>query len=54
MQVALDEQRRSGKRLGEILVADDVLFEDDLARTLAEIAGCPTGTSVSTHPTLGS
>ncbi len=41
VQVALDEQRRSGKRLGEILVADDVLFEDDLARTLAEIAGMP-------------
>jgi type IV pilus assembly protein PilB len=41
VQVALDEQRRSGKRLGEILVAEDVLFEDDLARTLAEIAGMP-------------
>ena len=38
---ALAEQRRTGKRLGEILVAHDVLFEEDLARTLAEISGMP-------------
>ena len=39
IDLALAEQRRTGKRLGEILVAHDVLFEDDLARTLAEITG---------------
>jgi type IV pilus assembly protein PilB len=39
VDAALAEQRRTGKRLGEILVAHDVLFEDDLARTLAEITG---------------
>ena len=39
VESALAEQRRSGKRLGEILVAHGVLFEDDLARTLAEIMG---------------
>jgi type IV pilus assembly protein PilB len=41
VEAALVEQRRTGKRLGEILVAHDVLFEDDLARTLAEITGMP-------------
>jgi type IV pilus assembly protein PilB len=38
---ALAEQRQTGKRLGEILVAHDALFEDDLARTLAEMTGMP-------------
>jgi len=38
---ALGEQRRTGQRLGEILVAHDVLFEEDLARTLAQISGLP-------------
>jgi type IV pilus assembly protein PilB len=41
VELALAEQRRTGQRLGEILVAHDVLYEDDLARTLAEIAGIP-------------
>ena len=39
IESALDEQRRTGERLGEILVAQDVLFEDDLARTMAELSG---------------
>ena len=39
VDAALAEQRQTGKRLGEILVANGVLFEDDLARTLAEITG---------------
>jgi type IV pilus assembly protein PilB len=39
VDAALTEQRRTGKRLGEILVAHGMLFEDDLARTLAEIMG---------------
>ena len=41
IQSALDEQRRTGGRLGEILVAQGVLFEDDLARTMAELSGIP-------------
>ena len=41
VELGLEEQRRTGRRLGEILVANDVLFEDDLARTLAEIWGMP-------------
>ena len=41
VDLALAEQRRTGQRLGEILVAHDMLFEDDLARTLAEISGMP-------------
>ncbi len=41
VDLALAEQRRTGKRLGEILVEHDLLFEDDLARTLAEITGMP-------------
>jgi len=41
VEVALVEQRRTGQRLGEILVTQDVLFEEDLARTLAEISGMP-------------
>jgi type IV pilus assembly protein PilB len=41
VDLALVEQRRSGQRLGEILVAQDVLYEEDLARTLAEISGMP-------------
>ncbi len=32
---ALDEQRRTGKRIGEILVAQGVLYEADLASALA-------------------
>ncbi len=35
MARALEEQRRTGKRLGEILVADGVLYEADLAAALA-------------------
>ncbi len=38
---ALEEQRRSGKRLGEILVAQGILYEADLAGTLAEMFGLP-------------
>jgi type IV pilus assembly protein PilB len=38
---ALADQRRTGQRLGEILVGQDLLFEEDLARTLAEISGMP-------------
>jgi len=38
---ALDEQRRTGKRLGEILVARGVLYEADLAGTLAQMFGLP-------------
>jgi type IV pilus assembly protein PilB len=41
VDLALAEQRRTGRRLGEILVTQDVLFEEDLARTLAEISGMP-------------
>ena len=41
VDLALVEQRHSGQRLGEILVAQDVLYEEDLARTLAEISGMP-------------
>ncbi len=51
VDLALAEQRRTGRRLGEILVAHDLLFEDDLARTLADLPGCPTGISASIHPT---
>jgi len=38
---ALEEQRRTGKRLGEILIAQGVLYEADLAATLAEMFGLP-------------
>jgi type IV pilus assembly protein PilB len=38
---ALEEQRRTGKRLGEILVAQGVLYEADLAGTLAEMFRLP-------------
>jgi len=38
---ALEEQRRTGRRLGEILVAQGVLYEADLAATLAEMFGLP-------------
>jgi len=41
VDVALAEQRRTGRRLGEILVAHDLLFEDDLVRTLAQANGLP-------------
>ena len=41
VDLALAEQRRTGQRLGEILVGQGVLFEEDLARTLAEISGMP-------------
>jgi type IV pilus assembly protein PilB len=41
VDIALEEQRRSGKRLGEILVAQGVLYEADLAGTLAEMFGLP-------------
>ena len=38
---ALEEQRRTGQRLGEILVAHGALTEEDLAKTLADINGLP-------------
>jgi type IV pilus assembly protein PilB len=41
VRLALDEQRRTGARLGEILVEHDHLFEGDLARSLAELTGMP-------------
>jgi type IV pilus assembly protein PilB len=41
VDMALAEQRRTGQRLGEILVGQGVLFEEDLARTLADISGMP-------------
>ncbi len=41
VELALSEQRRTGQRLGEILVAHEILFEEDLGRTLAEMSGLP-------------
>jgi type IV pilus assembly protein PilB len=38
---ALEEQRRTGRRLGEILVGQGVLYEADLASTLAEMFELP-------------
>ena len=41
VDAALEEQRRTGKRLGEILVSDGILYEADLAGTLAEMFDLP-------------
>ncbi|TMM13066.1 MAG: hypothetical protein E6F98_07075 [Actinobacteria bacterium] len=41
MQDALIESRSSGKRLGEVLLERQWLFEDELARTLAGQLGLP-------------
>jgi type IV pilus assembly protein PilB len=38
---ALEEQRRTGKRLGETLIAQGVLHESDLASELASMFGIP-------------
>src|ERR1700691_4583088 len=38
---ALAEQAKTGERLGDILVTHGILFEEDLARTLATIFGLP-------------
>ena len=41
VEAALEEQRQTGNRLGEILVARGVLYEADLAGALATVFGLP-------------
>ena len=41
VDAALEEQRRTGKRLGEILIAQGVLYEADLAGALAAMFELP-------------
>jgi len=41
VEAALEEQRQTGVRLGEILIAQGVLYDTDVARAMAEMFGMP-------------
>jgi len=41
VEAALEEQARTGARLGEILVAQGAIYDTDLAHALAELSGLP-------------